>query len=714
MAKKKKKKRTRSKSGIGSHRPSSTSEEKPHSDGIIAFLNRFGLYILCVFVIAYIIVYGYTCFRKYETFSYYDFDLAIYNQVTWNTLHGDFMYSSIRENVYNMDGVNKRVGIYFKDHAPVILLFFLPIYAVFQTPLTLLMLQTIFLAAAAIPLFLLARRELHGGWGLVFGLVYLIYPAVGYINLFEFHPLCFAPFFLLFAFYFYRIDRFRPFIIFLALAMFCKEEVAITVFMFGIYVLIDRARKKDISANKRWIITPAVMGIFWALLTYKILAPMFNEKGYIYTDLFKEMGGSFGGIVKKTLTDPVYTLKHIFKIQKPMLNRPLYLLKLFLPIGFLSLLSPLTLLITLPQLFLYLASSKAATSTIYFQYTGAVIPVLFISAVMGVRFLSSRIRPGKYWPAGAAAVLILGTVTSIVWGPQFRLFDKDWDYTGANTLWAYNRIYSSDSRDDMRQHMADLIPPDASVVTSFRFLDKLSSRRHIYSLHYIFLGREMITQIKYATPEKMEYALLDYSEPWLFQQLQANKNTRIMQEIFLDPERKYGVEKVIDGFVLLKEGEEDLSPLFEVLDNPPEEPPKTVLRKPFQVPWKKDTPPLELALMGTDNEIIKTDEFEQLQITSYWQCDEPGPLTIYLGIELMADRPGRGPLILTRRSYPLCYEIHPTKLWEKNELVKSKHYIALPPRIEPGKYKIRFQVQIKEMGAAFPPFDAGEFTIPSE
>ncbi len=115
--------------------------------------------------------------------------------------------------------------------------------------------------------------------------------------------------------------------------------------------------------------------------------------------------------------------------------------------------------------------------------------------------------------------------------------------------------------------------------------------------------------------------------------------------------------------------------------------------------------------MGTDNEIIKTDEFEQLQITSYWQCDEPGPLTIYLGIELMADRPGRGPLILTRRSYPLCYEIHPTKLWEKNELVKSKHYIALPPRIEPGKYKIRFQVQIKEMGAAFPPFDARECTI---
>ena len=93
-------------------------DEAPRAKGIIAFLNRYGLIILCVFVLVYVAMYGYTSYRKYDSFSYYDFDLAIYNQVTWNTVHGKFLYSTIRENLYNMDGIERRVGIYFKDHVP--------------------------------------------------------------------------------------------------------------------------------------------------------------------------------------------------------------------------------------------------------------------------------------------------------------------------------------------------------------------------------------------------------------------------------------------------------------------------------------------------------------------------------------------------------------------------------------------------------------------
>ena len=661
---------------------------------MIAFLNRYGLIILCFFVLVYIAMYGYTSYRKYDSFSYYDFDLAIYNQVTWNTLHGSFLYSTIRENLYNMDGVERRVGTYFKDHVPLILLFMLPVYVVFQTPLTLLMLQTAFLGAAAVPLYLIARRELHGGWGLVLGLVYLLFPALGYLNLFEFHPLCFAPFFFFFAFYWYLTGRFWPSMIFLVLALFCKEEVSITVFMFGVYVLVGSAIRKKVGASRKWIITPAVVGLVWAVLCFKVLSPMFNEGDYIYTSHFREMGGSMGGIIKTALTDPVFTIKHIFKIQGPMINKPLFLVQLFLPVMFLSFLSPLTLLIIIPQSFLYLASSKAATSTIYFQYTGAVIPFVFISAVMGARFLDRKIRWGRCRLVPVGVVLITGIICSLIWGTQFRLFSKNWDFIAANTTGSYNRIYISDYRDEIRDSMIESIPADASVAATFRFLDKLSCRRYIYSMHYIYNGTELDAQVKYTVPEKIDYALLDYSEG-IFGFYETAESYKHMGDFFIG--RGYGVEKVIDSFVLFKEGKQDLTPLYEVLDEQPE--PENTLTRGIPVRLGNGEPFIFIGLIGTDIELIETDGFDQVEITSYWQCvnpaprsgGAPAPMEMYVNILLVDDSDKEKPNVAAQRSYPICYEIYPAKLWKKDEFVKAKHYIALPPDITPGKYKVVLQ-----------------------
>ena len=716
--KKKKKIHTQSKSRYLSVTSSPDADERPYTDGTIKFLNKYGLLILCVFVLAYIVIYGYTSYQKYESFSYYDFDLAIYNQVTWNTLHGNFMYSSIRENVYNMDGAQKRIGIYFKDHAPVILLLFLPVYAIFQTPLTLLMLQTIFLGGAAVPLYLIARRELHGGWGLVYGLVYLFYPAVGYINLFEFHPLCFVPFFLLFAFYFYRLNKFWPFVVFLVLAMFCKEEVAITVFMFGVYVLIDRARKKQIFTSKKWIISPSVIGLLWAIITFKILAPMFNERGYIYEDFYREMGGSMGGIIKTALTRPIYTIKFLFRVAPDMMtNKPLFLVQIFLPVLFLSFLSPLSLLIIIPQLFLYLCSSYPNPARIYFQYTGAIIPIIFLSSVLGLKFLSVKIKWKKYWTVFASVLLVAGVVSSAIWGSLFRLRSTEWQYP------AGGKVYISDHTDEIKQHMINLVPEDASITATFRFLDKLSMRKYLYSFHYIYMGKEKVTKIKYSVPEKIDYALFDYSD-MVFTSWQDPKgrSTEYTRDFIIG--RRYGVEKVVDAFVLLKEGKEDLTPLYEVLDEQPK--PENMIKRGIRVRLGNDEPFIFIGLIGTDLELIETDGFQQVEIASYWQCisqapsvtGQLAPMTMYVNIVLVDESNKETANVIAQRRYPICYEIYPTNLWKKDEFVKTKHYIALPPDIEPGKYKVVMQPYPKNAKLLGPmeysPFVGGEIEVPSK
>ena len=75
--------------------------------------------------------------------------------------------------------------ILFGVHLNLIILLVIPVYAVFQHPLTLLFLQTIFLALPATPLYLLARLRLNHAFALMVVLVYLFFPALGFINIFS-------------------------------------------------------------------------------------------------------------------------------------------------------------------------------------------------------------------------------------------------------------------------------------------------------------------------------------------------------------------------------------------------------------------------------------------------------------------------------------------------------------------------------------------------
>jgi uncharacterized membrane protein len=113
-----------------------------------------------------------------------------------------------------------------------------PIYAVFRNPMTLLVIQPAAQALGAVPVFALARRELgHSGLALACAAVYLLQPALGYSNMFEFHPELLATAPLLAAFYFLRCGRVAPDDAVVRLALLCREDVALVVFMMALYAL---------------------------------------------------------------------------------------------------------------------------------------------------------------------------------------------------------------------------------------------------------------------------------------------------------------------------------------------------------------------------------------------------------------------------------------------------------------------------------------------
>ena len=148
----------------------------------------------------------------------------------------------------------------FSLHVEPILIPISWLYLLYPDPLLLLILQAVVVALGAIPLFALARYKLGSEWvGLAFALIYLLNPTMQAANWLEFHPLTLAPTFLMAAFYYLVTDRPGRFALFAILAISCKEEMALLIFMMGLYALVIRRRP-------RFGLITMGLSLAWALL----------------------------------------------------------------------------------------------------------------------------------------------------------------------------------------------------------------------------------------------------------------------------------------------------------------------------------------------------------------------------------------------------------------------------------------------------------------
>ena len=128
-------------------------------------------------------------------------------------------------------------------HVDPILVLFAPLWWIWPSPDLLLVTQALVVATGAGPVFLLARKHLGSSRaGLGFALVYLLYPATGWLTLNEFHPVALATPFLLFAFRYLDDDRLLAFAVFAIAAALCKEEIGLVVAGFGLSYVISRRR----------------------------------------------------------------------------------------------------------------------------------------------------------------------------------------------------------------------------------------------------------------------------------------------------------------------------------------------------------------------------------------------------------------------------------------------------------------------------------------
>ena len=278
-------------------------------EGLIAFL----------LALVYLVTFGTLSVLRHESYHSSGFDLGLFDQVLWNTVHGRPFESTMSE---ALPVPHSLLG----DHFSIALLVLAPFYYGLPHPETLLVGQSVALTLGAWPVFLLARLKLAPGFALVWVIVYFLFLPLTYINLDDFHEVSLAVAPLGFALYYLETRRTWPFLVCLLFTFLIKEEMPLVAVGFGAYVLLG---KRDWKLGSG-VIAAGLLS-FFALISQVI--PYFAEgRSYPYiAERYGAVGGSAAGILRTLVTDPARISASVLQPKKI-----LFLFGIFGPVAGLS------------------------------------------------------------------------------------------------------------------------------------------------------------------------------------------------------------------------------------------------------------------------------------------------------------------------------------------------------------------------------------------
>lgn len=489
-------------------------------------------------IIVYTIIFSvYTCYMNY-VFKTFAWDLGIFVQSLWTTLHsGKIMFSTLEVPYGNPS------GIFFGVHFSPILFLVLPVYAIFQTPETLLVFQSFILALAALPLYWIARDKLDKRlYGLAFAVGYLLNPALSGVNTFDFHVEIFTPLFLLFAFYYLDKGKWLKAIPFIALELTTIEFAPILVFFLGFYfflrkILEQQSKRTQVTNFLKKLIAPLtimVVSVFCLFLAFYVISAVNPLKTGGPAGAWKYWGTNISEVATNIVRNPANALI----ILATPLDKPYFLIFL---LGSTVLLP----LFALPELFLWMPWLIAAFLTDYqpyyqpyYQYSALFLGQLFIAAVFGFSklFHSEEKRSGKNGTRRKiiAAILVVNACLFLAMGP------------GGIPAFTNRGIkpYSISTSQDPN-HIAELykllsfIPANASVATLQNIFPHVCQRLNAYIL-------------KWPLDYEVDYILVDVESSTYTWSIYGPKPSDIV--ITLLNSSQYGVLAISNGVMLFKRG----------------------------------------------------------------------------------------------------------------------------------------------------------------
>jgi len=424
-------------------------------------------------------------------------DLGIFDQAIWNTLNGDVLFSSIMGNF-------SLLGYHFYP----ILLFFVPFYELWPSPLVLLIIQSLLLASSIIPLYLIAKMYLTDRI-IIFAMIisFVLSKPLRGVGLSDFHTECFILPALFWAYYFLIKKRNLLFFLTIFVLLLCKEDVTFLVAGFGLFTAFFQKRR-GLGLGL------FILGIAAWFIETKYIIPFFNPLGiYPYMDRLP-FGLTYADNFKAVITNPALLGNLFFTGDKME-----YVMKIFGPFAFLPLLSPAHYILIVIPLLKNLITTDTNFSGYYnitSHYTAAVIPFVFIAAIYGIRRLVNKFN-NKNTAKAIGGIIIIAALF---------FYGK----TDANKFWRFMKTIKEGHTLEKISYLKQ-VPPGVSVAANFNLVPHLSHRKYIFDWN----PREKSSHIS-------QYLVIDLT---LLEYLGKEETAQI--ESYLQEIDKLGFKKILEN-----------------------------------------------------------------------------------------------------------------------------------------------------------------------
>ena len=369
---------------------------------------------------------------------------------------------------------------HFLVHFSPVMYLLLPFYAVFESPLTLQIGQALICFSGIIPLMLLCRHlKIGNKTMLLMCFVYSAYPALSCGCLYDFHENCFLVPLLLWMFFFYEKEKWIPFYVFALLVMAVKEDAAVYVVIFAIYIILSKRKYLHgvllgAAGIAYFVIVTTVMNNSASAVSeyYLALGESANPavKGVMinrFDNLIFDTDSGLLDALKTIVVNPGYVLTQLFSTSSGGIGKIVYALEMLLCLGFIPFITKkASRWLLLAPMLLNLLTMYQYQYNIGFQYSFGIMAFLFYGTILNLSEMSVNLRRNML-SAGAAACLCLYIVTVI-------------PYLNTNSeRWTKNR--------EKYMHMTEIletIPEDASLNVSSPLVAHLSRHEELYEIAY--------------------------------------------------------------------------------------------------------------------------------------------------------------------------------------------------------------------------------------
>ncbi|KKZ71599.1 membrane protein [Streptomyces showdoensis] len=386
-----------------------------------------------VWALGLCLLYATVAVRRHQLLRTTGYDLGIFEQAVR-------AYAELRAPVAPLRGEGFNL---LGDHFHPLLAALAPLYRLWPSPLTLLVVQSALLALAVVPLArwaarALGRRAAHAvaaGYGLSWG--------VASAAAFDFHEVALAVPLLAFSLEALGHRRWRAAVGWAAPLLLVKEDLGLTLAAVGGYIALKG--RTDRRALRLGLATVAA-GLLGSFLEIKVLLPALDPTG----------GYAHGGNLAAAHGSLLGALAHApLDLLRPE-TKATTLVLVFAPSALLALRSPLA-LIALPTLAWRMASENGFHWSTAFHYSAILMPVVFAGLVdvLGRETDPRRLRAPLATVLAVTAVLL----------PSFPLAQL-----------AQRATWHTPGHVRAARALLDEIPDGATVAASNRLAPQLTSR----------------------------------------------------------------------------------------------------------------------------------------------------------------------------------------------------------------------------------------------